>query len=57
MNPKSVVSNQVKIGDDVMIGIGSVVVNNLKNGSNVSGNYAIDHRKFLLWHRKKLAEK
>ena len=55
INPQSVISNQTKIGDNVTVEIGSVVVNDIKNGAKVAGNFAIDHMKFLLWHRKKLS--
>ena len=57
INPKSVISNQTVLGEDVTVDIGSVVVNNLKDHARVAGNFAIDHFKFLLWHRKKLTGK
>ncbi len=57
INPQSVISNQTIVGNNVTIEIGSTVVNNLKEGSVVAGNFAIDHMKFLLWHRKKLSTK
>ena len=47
IGPNATISNGIKIGDNVHINIGAVVVNDLKDGEYVSGNYAYDHRKFL----------
>ena len=57
INPQAVVSNQVKVGEHVTIEIGSVVVNDIKDNEKVAGNFAIEHMKFLLWHKKKLSKK
>ena len=57
INPQAVVSNQITVGEDVTIDIGSVVVSNVKDHMKVAGNFAIEHMKFLLWHRKKLSGK
>lgn len=40
-------SNGLSIGDNVTISLGSVVTRNVKDGSTVSGNFAIDHDKFI----------
>jgi len=50
----SVISNGIKIGNDNFIGLGSVVVGDIKSNQKVSGNFAIDHNKFLLHHFNKL---
>lgn len=50
-----VISNKLKIGKNVDIVIGSVVVSNVPDGSEVAGNFAIDKKKFLMWHLKKLS--
>lgn len=57
INPHGIVSNGLHIEDDVTISLGSVVVNNIKKGLKVSGNFAVEHNKFLLWHLKKLKAK
>lgn len=57
ISPGAVISNRLKIGDDSSVTIGSVVVNNVKKGVKVAGNFAIEHNKFLLWHRRKLQNK
>lgn len=57
ISPRSIVSNRITVADGSFIDIGSVVVSNLKENSRVAGNFAIDHQKFLLWHRKKLRDK
>lgn len=54
ISPGAVISNRLKIGEDASVTIGSVVVNNVKKGMKVAGNFAVEHSRFLLWHRKKL---
>lgn len=54
LSPQAIVSNRLTIEEYADIAIGSVVVNNIKKGMRVAGNYAIEHSKFLLWHRNKL---
>ena len=41
------VRNFVNVGNDSRLNIGSVVVNDVPEGASVSGNYAIDHNKFM----------
>lgn len=55
--PQVIVSNRLKVGEGADVAIGSVVVNHIKKGMRVAGNYAIDSVKFLLWHRKKMKMK
>ncbi len=57
ISPQSIISNRNKISNEAVIGVGSVVVNNVRQGQHVSGNYAIDHDKFLMWHRRKIRAK
>ena len=52
--PHSIVSNRLTVGAGAEVAIGSVVVNNVKQGLRVAGNYAIENAKFLLWHREKM---
>ena len=47
ISPGAVISNQITIGNNVEIGLGSIVVKNVKPNSKLSGYYAIDHKKFL----------
>ena len=47
IGPNAVVSNLVEIGDGARVSLGSVVVRNVEPGQRVSGNFAIDHRKFI----------
>ncbi len=54
ISPGAMISNRLKIGEDASVTIGSVVVNNVKRGMKVAGNFAVEHSRFLLWHRKKL---
>lgn len=57
VSPHAIVSNCLSVASDVTVSIGSVVVNNVKKGLKVSGNFAIEHGKFLMWHRKKNRQK
>jgi UDP-3-O-[3-hydroxymyristoyl] glucosamine N-acyltransferase len=52
MGPSSTIADGLKIGNNVKIMIGSVVVNNLRDGASVSGNFATDHMKQLKNHAK-----
>lgn len=54
ISPQSIVSNCLKVEDKAMVSIGATVVSNVKRGEKVSGNFAIEHNKFLVWHRKKM---
>lgn len=47
INPGAVVSNQLNIGRNAKIGLGTVVIKNVKENANVSGFYAIDHNTHL----------
>lgn len=55
--PQAIVSNRLHIEPGVEITIGSVVVNGIKKGLKVAGNFAIEHSKFVQWHLKKLRSK
>lgn len=43
----SIISNGLLLGNKVSISLGSVVTKNLIDGAKVSGNFAIDHDKFI----------
>ena len=47
IGPGSSVANGVEIGDGAWVTIGSTVVDNVLPEKKVSGNFAIDHIKFL----------
>jgi len=47
VGPSAVISNKLKIGSDAMISIGSVVTRDVKSNQKVTGNFAIDHEKFI----------
>ena len=47
IGPNASISNGVTIGDKANITIGSVVTKNVPTGKKVSGNFAVDHQKFL----------
>lgn len=54
LSPKSIISNRLTVADNATVDLGSVVVSNVKEGTRVAGNFAIEHSRFLLWHRNKL---
>ncbi|MGA2120625.1 MAG: UDP-3-O-(3-hydroxymyristoyl)glucosamine N-acyltransferase [Methanoregula sp.] len=43
----AVISDHVKIGDNAFVSIGAIVTKDVRSGQKVSGNFAIDHAKFL----------
>eukprot|EP00831_Metopus_contortus_P041238 TRINITY_DN3232_c0_g1_i2.p2 TRINITY_DN3232_c0_g1~~TRINITY_DN3232_c0_g1_i2.p2 ORF type:complete len:297 (+),score=40.75 TRINITY_DN3232_c0_g1_i2:640-1530(+) len=43
----STISNGLIIGNDASVKIGAVVTKNIADGSSVSGNFAIEHSKFI----------
>lgn len=47
LGPNATVSSELFIGNNVRINIGSVVINDLKNNSNVSGNFAYENRSVM----------
>lgn len=47
IGPGVIISNGLKIGSGSYITIGSVVISDLQENSRVSGNFAIDHSKFV----------
>ncbi len=52
LGPGCVISNGVKIGDGAFVSLGSVVVSDVKPNQKVTGNFAMDHNKFLRNHIK-----
>lgn len=53
ISPQAIVSNCLRVENNATITIGAVVVNNVRKGLKMSGNFAIEHSKFLKWHMKK----
>ncbi|MDR0851210.1 MAG: hypothetical protein LBN36_01820, partial [Clostridiales Family XIII bacterium] len=47
IGPGSTLSNGITIGNHARISIGSVVTKDVGDGKTVSGNFAIDHEKFI----------
>lgn len=54
IGPGAIISNRLTIKDNASISIGSVVVNNVKENETVTGNFAIDHKKFMKNHFRSL---
>lgn len=52
MGPSSTIGDGLTIGDNVKILIGSVVVKNLADAAEVSGNFAVDHLQTLKHYAK-----
>ena len=50
--PGAIISNALVIGDGANITIGSVVTKDVAPGQRVTGNFAIDHKKFIAFMRK-----
>ena len=47
IGPNATISNGLRIGENAFVSLGAVVINDVKDGERVSGNFAIDHRKLL----------
>ena len=47
IGPSATISNQVKVGSGARVTMGSVVTQNVEPGSHVTGNFAIDHGRFI----------
>ena len=47
IGPGAVLSNRIYIGDNADISIGAVVARNVKDGEKVTGNLAINHKRYL----------
>lgn len=47
VGPRAVISNLLNIGNGASITIGSVVTTDVASNQKVSGNFAIDHKKFV----------
>ncbi len=47
IGPNATVSNGLVIGDSARISLGAVVTKNVPSGMTVSGNFAVEHSKFL----------
>lgn len=49
----AMVRNGLNVGEDARVNMGAVVTKNVENNQSVSGNFAIDHQKFLTHMRWK----
>jgi UDP-3-O-[3-hydroxymyristoyl] glucosamine N-acyltransferase len=52
INPGAVVSNQINIGDNASVTLGSVVVKDVEQNKKVTGNFAIEHNWFMYKYYK-----
>lgn len=49
----STVSNRIKIGDGGRVSLGAVVTKDVEKGQTVTGNFAVDHKRFIAELREK----
>ena len=47
IGPNVVIRPLIKIGNNSRVTMGSVVIKNLEEGSHVTGNFAVEHKKFM----------
>jgi len=52
IGPNACISNKLTIGDGAYITMGSVVTKNVSSSQKVTGNFAIDHEKFIEFIKK-----
>ncbi len=48
IGPNATVSSEVKVGDAARISLGAVAVSDVPAGTTVSGNFAVEHERFLM---------
>lgn len=56
IGPGAVLSNRIKVGDNARVSIGAVVTKDVPANMTVSGNFAIDHQKFMSNLKKSIKE-
>lgn len=54
IDPGAVVKHSITVGKNAAVSLGAVVVRNVPRGTTVTGNFAIEHSKFLADHLNKL---
>lgn len=54
IGPSASVSNRLNIGDKAFVTIGAVVIRDVKAGEQVTGNFAMPHKKFLTLYKNGL---
>jgi UDP-3-O-[3-hydroxymyristoyl] glucosamine N-acyltransferase len=47
IGPNAIISSAIRIGDGARVSLGSVVIRDVPPGGRVSGNFAIDHERFM----------
>jgi UDP-3-O-[3-hydroxymyristoyl] glucosamine N-acyltransferase len=47
VGPGCTISNEIMIGNNAIISLGSVVTRDVEHGQHVTGNFAIEHKKFI----------
>lgn len=48
IGPGAIISSRLNVGNNTKVSLGSVVTKNVKDGERVSGNFAIEHERFIL---------
>lgn len=57
VNPMATVKNSIIVGKNAIISLGAVAVRNVSEGVQVTGNFAVEHSKFLADYLKKLRKR
>jgi len=52
MGPQSIIKNRIKIGDNVHIALGSIVIEDVPDNMEVSGFFALDRTKSLIHYQR-----
>ncbi|OGC04156.1 hypothetical protein A2276_06045 [candidate division WOR-1 bacterium RIFOXYA12_FULL_43_27] len=56
INPGAVIKDQITVGEGAVVSIGSVVVRSVPANQKVTGNFAIEHKKFIYEHAKRMID-
>jgi len=51
VGPSASISSEINVGNGAAISLGAVVTRDVEAGARVSGNFAIDHERFLTFMR------
>ena len=47
IGPQAAISDGLVVGDDAFVTLGAVVTRNVEDGGRVTGNFAVDHKRFI----------
>jgi UDP-3-O-[3-hydroxymyristoyl] glucosamine N-acyltransferase len=52
VGPGASISSEIRVGDGAVVSLGAVVTRHVAAGQRVSGNFAVDHERFIAFMRQ-----